>query len=97
MINRLYRTICTDSNFDKLPNNFRNLYGSNYEKWEPITQEEVRSIIGRLQDLRDLPDFYLRNFAINLTNGAIRMQFNCDGTHIVSPDDYQRFLEENLC
>ncbi len=27
---------------------------------------------------------------------AIRMQFNCDGTHIVSSEDYQRFVEENL-
>ena len=24
------------------------------------------------------------------------MQFNCDGTHIVSAADYQHFLEENL-
>ncbi len=27
---------------------------------------------------------------------AIRMQFNCDGTHIVSTEDFARFLEANL-
>ncbi|MEN8170614.1 MAG: cyclic nucleotide-binding domain-containing protein [Pseudomonadota bacterium] len=96
-INNLFSAVRQDPGFDSLPANFRKLYGSYYEQWEPITQDEITSIILRLHDLRELPDFYLRNFAINLTKGAIRMQFNCDGTHIVSPDDYQRFLEENLC
>lgn len=49
----------------------------------------------RLATLRTIPNFYLRNFAIRLTRDAVRMQFNCDGTHIVSAEDYPRFLEEN--
>jgi hypothetical protein len=31
-----------------------------------------------------------------MTRDAIRMQFNCDGTHIVSAEDYQQFLQDNL-
>jgi hypothetical protein len=33
---------------------------------------------------------------ISAVRAAIHMQFNCDGTHIVSADDYQRFIEDNL-
>ena len=29
-------------------------------------------------------------------DAIIHMQFNCDGTHIVSAENYDRFLEENL-
>jgi hypothetical protein len=33
---------------------------------------------------------------ISITRDAIRMQFNCDGTHIVSTGEYDRFLTDNL-
>jgi hypothetical protein len=46
--------------------------------------------------LRRIQNFYLRNVTISIIRDAIHMQFNCDGTHIVSADDYTRFLEENL-
>lgn len=52
--------------------------------------------MSRLDMLKTIPNFYLRNFAIRLTRDAVRMQFNCDGTHIVTAEDYPRFLEENL-
>jgi len=26
----------------------------------------------------------------------IRMQFNCDGTQIISAENYQKFIEENM-
>jgi hypothetical protein len=58
--------------------------------------EQVSIAISRLPDLRRIPDFYLRNFMLSMTRDAIRMQFNCDGTHIVGAEDYLLFLEENL-
>jgi len=38
----------------------------------------------------------VRNLSINIVKDAIHMQFNCDGTHIVSTIGYERFLEENV-
>ena len=46
--------------------------------------------------MRDLPDFYLRNITICIVQDLIRMQFNCDGTQIISAENYQKFLEENM-
>lgn len=31
-----------------------------------------------------------------MTRGAIRMQFHCNGTHIVGGEDCPQFLEDNL-
>lgn len=52
--------------------------------------------MSQLAKLRSIQSFYLRNFSISMIQDAIRMQFNCDGTHIVSAEDYQNFLRDNL-
>ncbi len=57
---------------------------------------EARQALSRMAMLRNIPFFYLRNFAISVARKAIRLQFNCDGTHIVGAEDYARFVEENL-
>lgn len=96
MVKRLYRTIAVDPNFAALPAHSKNIYGGYYDTWEPVAPVEISNTLSRLTTLRTIPNFYLRNFAISITRDAIRMQFNCDGTHIVSAEDYVRFLEENL-
>jgi CRP-like cAMP-binding protein len=96
MIKRIYGVIAKDTNFDRLAGYFRKFFSTYYEQWEPIPVDEIKKTLARLTDLRSIPDFYLRNFAISMTRDAIRMQFNCDGTHIVSAEDYQQFLQDNL-
>ena len=96
MIQRLYATIAKDSSFGNLPEHFKNLYVAVHQDWQPISPEQVGIAISRLPDLRKIPDFYLRNFMISMTRDAIRMQFNCDGTHIVGTEDYLQFLDDNL-
>jgi CRP-like cAMP-binding protein len=96
MLKRLYRAIAGDPLFDRLPEHFRKIFSSYYENWKPVTPEEITNTISRLTALRSIPNYYLRNFTMSVTRDAIRMQFNCDGTHIVSAEDYQRFLEENV-
>ena len=44
----------------------------------------------------ELPDFYLRNITICVAQDLIRMQFNCDGTQIISAENYQKFIEQNI-
>ena len=53
-------------------------------------------VLDHLADLRTIPNFYLRNLCLNIAQDTVHMQFNCDGTHIVSTDEYQRFLQDNV-
>jgi CRP-like cAMP-binding protein len=96
MLKRLYAAVAADPVFENLPEHFKHMFISYYENWEPITREEIINTISRLSTLRSIPHYYLRNFTISMTRNAFRMQFNCDGTHIVSAQDYQRFIEETL-
>lgn len=96
MIKRLYAAIAGDPCFAGLPDHLKHIFSDCYDSWEPVAPAEISNTLSRLTTLRTIPNFYLRNFAISLTRDAIRMQFNCDGTHIVTSEDYPRFLEENL-
>jgi len=96
MLKRIYGAITGDPVFEGLPDHFKKIFRRYYENWNPITPGEITNTISRLTSLRSIPNYYLRNITISMTRDAIRMQFNCDGTHIVSAEDYQRFLEENL-
>jgi len=75
---------------------WKNIFARSLAKWQPISAAEISSIMSRLADLRRIPNFYLRNFSISMVQDAIRMQFNCDGTHIVSSDDYLGFIKNNF-
>jgi len=96
LIRRLYDTIATEFINLKLPGPYMDSYKQRYLNWQPLGKEEIIRIIDKLQTLRTIPNFYLRNMGISITRDAIRMQFNCDGTHIVSTGDYDRFLADNL-
>jgi len=96
MIRRFYETIQHDRQFDQVPEQIRKVHLDAHLHWQPVTPEEIHKTLSQLPALRRIPNFFLRTFTISMTRDAIRMQFNCDGTHIVSSDDYTRFLEENL-
>lgn len=96
MIRDLYGAIGRDARFAGLPEHFRGIYAGFYDHWEALSPDEVRLALSRMAMLRNIPFFYLRNFTISVASKAIRLQFNCDGTHIVSAEDYERFVEENL-
>lgn len=96
LIRRLYDTLATEFSNLTLPGHYKDFCKHRYQHWQPLAKEEIVRIIDKLQVLRTIPNFYLRNMGISITRDAIRMQFNCDGTHIVSTGDYDRFLAENL-
>lgn len=96
LIKSMYQAISTSTLFSQLPLHWKNIIGKSHDNWQPIPQNEIVSVMTRLNRLRSIDSFYLRNFSISMIQDAIRMQFNCDGTHIVSSEDYQRFLEDNL-
>ena len=96
MIKSIYRFISSDHHFNQLPVHWKNIIGKSHDNWQPIAREEISRVMNQLTTLRSIESFYLRNFSISMILDAIRMQFNCDGTHIVSAEDYQRFLKDNL-
>ena len=96
MIKSMYQFISSDQSFNRLPAQWKNIIGRSHEQWQPIEKEEIQKVMSQLGKLRSIENFYIRNFSISMILDAIRMQFNCDGTHIVSAEDYQQFLAQNL-
>ncbi|MDH5711823.1 MAG: hypothetical protein OEZ15_09200, partial [Gammaproteobacteria bacterium] len=96
IIKSMYQSISSSTLFSQLPTHWKKIISKSHDNWQPIPQNEIVSVMTRLNRLRSIDSFYLRNFSISMIQDAIRMQFNCDGTHIVSSEDYQRFLDENL-
>ena len=82
--------------FKALPGNWRHILDTIQDDWRPIERKQLEIVLDRLTDMRKMQNFYLRNFSLSMAQDAIRMQFNCDGTHIVSSADYARFLEDNI-
>jgi len=74
----------------------KKIWSGYYDNWCQVSPDEISKTVFSLPVLRRIQNFYLRNVTISIIRDAIHMQFNCDGTHIVSADDYTRFLEENL-
>lgn len=96
MINKIYDTIYQDSYFDELPSHLHEGFSHYYSKWEPLSREQIKQSISRLTQLREIPDYYVRNITISIVKDAIHMQFNCDGSHIVSTFGFEQFIEDNL-
>lgn len=82
--------------YQKMPGYWQNIMRKRRENWEPMETEEIKTIIGTMKTLREMPSYYMRNITINILQSVVRIQFNCDGTQIVSAENYSKFLEENL-
>ncbi len=96
LVRGMYDFVMESDVYERRPQHWKNAFQRSHENWQPIAVEDISKVLRQLVVLRDIQDFYLRNFSLSMINNAIRMQFNCDGTHIVSTEDYQQFLEENL-
>ncbi len=95
-IRKMYQSLKMNSWFKNLPQYLYKIWGKYYDDWHPISPEEISKTLHNLPVLRSIQNYYLRNITFSIVRDAIHMQFNCDGTHIVSAEDYERFLEENL-
>ena len=96
IIGGVYRAIGESEFFAEIPNHLNHGLRRYFAKWEPVPPEEISRTLSQLPVLRDIPNYYVRNVTIGILKDAIHMQFNCDGTHIVSASGYERFLQENL-
>jgi hypothetical protein len=96
VIRNIYRALREDGVVDRMPDYWRNIMQRRSQSWEPMTQNEIVDILSTLKVLRDMPDFYLRNITICIVQNMVRMSFNCDGTQIISAENYKKFLQDNL-
>lgn len=96
IIRSLYQTLRQNAFFAELPGHLRHGYQSYFEHWTPAAPEAISRTLAQLAVLRSIPNFYVRSMTIGILKDAIHMQFNCDGTHIVSAKGYERFIEENI-
>lgn len=96
IIRRIYRGIEDNDFFAELPTHLNHGFQDYFGNWEPVPPEQLSSTLAQLPQLRNIPDFYARNITVSILKNVIHMQFNCDGTHIVSARGYERFLKENL-
>ena len=96
LIRDIYTYLHAHDIFESMPSYWRNILINRSERWEPMEREEVTTVVTTLKALREMPDYFLRNVTINIVQSIVRIQFNCDGTQIVSAENYTKFLEENL-
>lgn len=96
IIRDMYQAIGKDALFKELPEHLSHGLSSYYQHWHPLPVHEIPRIVSQLPLLRTISNFYARSATINIAKDAIQMQFNCDGSHILSVRAYQRFIEENL-
>lgn len=92
----IYSVIYRSKLFETVPEYWKRIFSKRHESWEPMTIEEIKTIMHSVKIMRELPDFYLRNITICIVQDMIRMQFNCDGTQIISAENYQKFIEDNM-
>jgi CRP-like cAMP-binding protein len=95
-IKRLFGFVSTDTLFSQLPGFMKNTFIKLNENWQPVEQKNISIVMKQLRVLRNIKSFYLRNLSISIIQDTIRLQFNCDGTHFLSSEDYSQFLQENL-
>ncbi len=92
----IYQTIQASSLFDKIPGYWKNIFVKRHQNWDPMTRDEIHGIMSSIKLMRDLPDVYLRNITICIVQNLVRLQFNCDGTQIISAENYQKFIRDNM-
>ena len=96
IVKRMMAHLSTDPGLDNLDDINRGKLEMTYKSWNPLKPKDLANTVSRLFSLRNIPDFYLRNFTISMIRDSIRLQFNCDGTHLLDSESYQEFLKNNL-
>lgn len=96
VIRESYISLREQKAFKNLPSYWQNIMHARAKNWEPMEREEIETVITTLKTLREMPTYYMRNITINVVQSMVRIQFNCDGTQIVSAENYKQFLEENM-
>ena len=96
VMRQLYKGLMKADLFKKMPKHWQNITRKRHETWEPMSVEQIHSIMQTLNVLRNIPEYYLRNFNLSIVQSVVRLQFNCDGTQIVTAKDFDEFIATNI-
>lgn len=96
VMRQLYAALIRSDLYQYMPPHLQNLTRRRHEEWQPMSESDVHKVLQHLRILRNLPEYYLRNFSISTVQSVVRLQFNCDGTQIVHIKDFDTFIRENL-
>lgn len=96
VMRQLYAALIKSELYSYLPKHLQNLTTKRHQKWRPMDEKDVALVLENLRLLRNLPEYYLRNFSISTVQSVVRLQFNCDGTQIIHAKDFDSFIKENL-
>ncbi|MDH5423433.1 MAG: hypothetical protein OEY29_00395 [Gammaproteobacteria bacterium] len=92
----LYAALRAGNIYKKLPAYWQSILNKRSATWQPMKASEIDPIISTFKVLRDMQQYYLRNVTLCIVQSLVSMQFNCDGTQIISAENYKNFLEANL-
>lgn len=96
LMRELYQALRNSSAYQALPAHWQNILNKRSANWKPMNCEEIEPIISTFKVLREMQQYFLRNVTLCVVQSLVSMQFNCDGTQIISTENYKAFLEENL-
>lgn len=96
LMRELYAALRNTRAYQRLPEYWQNILNKRSANWQPMRCEEIEPIISTFKALREMQQYFLRNVTLCIVQSLVSMQFNCDGTQIISADHYRTFLEENL-
>lgn len=96
LMRELYATLRASEYYKKIPSYWQNILNRRSQHWTPLEPENIPKILSTVRKLRDIEEYYLRNFTMCIVQGIVRMTFNCDGTQIIDAHNFKHFLEENI-
>ncbi len=96
LMRELYGALRASEHYKQIPSYWQNILNRRSQQWVPLEPENIPAILSTVRKLRDIEEYYLRNITIDIVQGIVRMQFNCDGTQIIDAHNFKHFLEENI-
>lgn len=96
LVRNIYKHIMKDPSFERLTDDRKEIISHALSSWNTIPEEKLKNMISKFSFLRNVESLYLRNVKISMIQDAVRMQFNCDGTHIVDSTNFDEFVNDNF-
>lgn len=96
LMRTIQSTIIASGQFAQLPQQWQLINSRAFYDWRFLDETSIRTVTSKIKGLRNIDSLYLRSITISITQDAVRMQFNCDGTHIVDAQNFEKFVEENV-
>ncbi|MBT7444023.1 MAG: hypothetical protein HN790_08690 [Methylococcales bacterium] len=96
VITDIYQSMDQSGIYDRLPDYWRRIITKRNNSWTAMAKEDASLILSKLDSLREIQEYYLRNISVCIMQSVVRIQFNCDGTQLVRSKDFKQFIDDNI-